>query len=83
MMQIQSNGDVKTCWCMDPIGNIRTDADPADLGEPSALVGIGMLPGAADVGGRESLCGADRSFLDELDPSPSSRYDAIDTRFAA
>jgi MoaA/NifB/PqqE/SkfB family radical SAM enzyme len=21
-MQIQSNGDVKSCWCMDPIGNI-------------------------------------------------------------
>jgi MoaA/NifB/PqqE/SkfB family radical SAM enzyme len=24
MLQIQSNGDVKACWCMDPIGNIRT-----------------------------------------------------------
>jgi MoaA/NifB/PqqE/SkfB family radical SAM enzyme len=24
MMQIQSNGDVKACWCMDAIGNIRT-----------------------------------------------------------
>jgi len=23
-MQIQSNGDVKSCWCMDPIGNITT-----------------------------------------------------------
>ncbi|MGO9919378.1 MAG: radical SAM/SPASM domain-containing protein [Isosphaeraceae bacterium] len=22
MLQIQSNGDVKSCWCMDPIGNI-------------------------------------------------------------
>jgi len=22
MVQIQSNGDVKSCWCMDPIGNI-------------------------------------------------------------
>jgi len=25
MIQIQSNGDVKTCWCMDPIGNIGTE----------------------------------------------------------
>lgn len=24
-MQIQSNGDVKTCWYMDPVGNIKTD----------------------------------------------------------
>jgi MoaA/NifB/PqqE/SkfB family radical SAM enzyme len=23
-MQIQSNGDVRSCWCMDPIGNIAT-----------------------------------------------------------
>jgi MoaA/NifB/PqqE/SkfB family radical SAM enzyme len=23
-LQIQSNGDVKSCWCMDPIGNITT-----------------------------------------------------------
>jgi MoaA/NifB/PqqE/SkfB family radical SAM enzyme len=22
-MQVESNGDVKSCWCMDPIGNIR------------------------------------------------------------
>jgi MoaA/NifB/PqqE/SkfB family radical SAM enzyme len=22
-LQIQSNGDVKSCWCMDPIGNIK------------------------------------------------------------
>jgi MoaA/NifB/PqqE/SkfB family radical SAM enzyme len=24
-LQFQSNGDVKTCWCMDAIGNIKTD----------------------------------------------------------
>jgi MoaA/NifB/PqqE/SkfB family radical SAM enzyme len=24
MLQIQSNGDVKDCWCMDPVGNITT-----------------------------------------------------------
>jgi len=24
MLQIQSNGDVKTCWCMDPVGNIKS-----------------------------------------------------------
>lgn len=23
MIQIQSNGDVRTCWCMDPVGNIK------------------------------------------------------------
>jgi MoaA/NifB/PqqE/SkfB family radical SAM enzyme len=24
MLQIESNGDVKSCWCMDPVGNIKT-----------------------------------------------------------
>ncbi len=24
MLQIQSNGDVKICWCMAPVGNIKT-----------------------------------------------------------
>ena len=62
-MQIQSNGDVRSCWCMDPIGNITADAHPPDLGEPSPLVGIGMLHGTADVGGREGLRGPDRCFL--------------------
>jgi MoaA/NifB/PqqE/SkfB family radical SAM enzyme len=23
-LQIQSNGDVRTCWCMDPVGNIKS-----------------------------------------------------------
>ena len=38
-------------------------ADPPDLGEPSALVEIGMLPGTPDVGGRESLCRAHGRLL--------------------
>ena len=62
-IQIQSNGDVKSCWCMDPIGNIKETPIRQIWEEPSPLVGIGMLHGPADVGGRESLRGPDGRLL--------------------
>ncbi len=62
-LQIQSDGDVKSCWCMDPDRQYHGDAHPPDLGRPAPLVGIGMLHRTADVRGRESLRGTELGLI--------------------